>query len=584
MVLGGPTAIGRYAIRESLGTGGFATVYRAYDPVLDREVALKVLHPHLAQEEDTRERFIREGRTLARIHHPNIVQVFDAGVAEGSVYLAMQLIEGRSLATIVRDGGPLSVGRVARITEQVGAALSALHERGLIHCDIKPANILLDREHGRAVLLDLGVARRLDETASTRGWLWGTPAYMAPEQIAPDGTVSPRTDVYQLGATAHALLAGEPPFTGQPTQVMYAVMHQAPPDLALLRPGVPPRIAAEIGQALSKDPDVRPHSAAAFAGALAMAVDSDSGTVESEAITQRIFAGALPPADSSLGAQPTLALAGGAPAEMHPGRSQRASSAGRDRSSAPGERPSRPRSRVPMVVGGAVAALLLAGAAGLAWMMDGGSDGGSVTGSQTPIAGVVAEATRTPAAAAAPTQTQPSPSPSPVPTPSPEPTPAATATSRPTATPQPTSTPQPTPTPARPTPSPPAATATPPPVAGAVEGIAGLLEQVMQQRRYVPSGPVEPVPINSDAVLYVQRGDGPDGQRLFIFLNDRFLGTDWQDASPAVSNPRSIGPGQFAVSYADGDGGSVPVIFQWNGGGISPNRTAPGHCLPTTGC
>lgn len=107
----------------------------------------------------------------------------------------------------------------------------------------------------------------------------------------------------------------------------------------------------------------------------------------------------------------------------------------------------------------------------------------------------------------------------------------------------------------------------------------------MASRGYTPSGPVEPVPVSGSGVLYVQRGRGTDGHRLFITLNDRFLGTDWQDASPmGVSNPRAIGPGQFVVSYADGAGGAVPVVFTWNGGTLQPDRIAPGHCLPTTGC
>lgn len=268
MAMGPPQLIGRYQLREELGAGGFATVFRAYDPALDREVALKVLHSHLASNPEVAERFVREGRALARVRHPNVVQVFDTGAGDDAPYLAMELIEGRPLSELLIGRGPIPVAQVVAVAEQIAAALAAIHARGLVHRDIKPPNILIEADTGRAVLLDLGVARMLDGGVTATGWLVGTPAYMAPEQIEPDMPITPQTDVYQLGATVYALLAGRPPFEGAPTRVMQAVLRQPPADLSALRPDLPPAVFGVIMEALAKDPARRPQGARAFAAQL----------------------------------------------------------------------------------------------------------------------------------------------------------------------------------------------------------------------------------------------------------------------------------------------------------------------------
>ena len=171
-------AIGRYQLLEQLGEGGFGTVYRAYDPALDREVALKVLQPALARHTAMRERFLREGRALARIRHQNVVQVFDTGEAANTAYLAMELIQGTSLAVEMTRRSPLPLAEVVAIVDQVAAALTAVHARRLLHRDVKPANIIVEAETGRAVLLDLGVARVLDAVSLTwTGYLVGTLSY-----------------------------------------------------------------------------------------------------------------------------------------------------------------------------------------------------------------------------------------------------------------------------------------------------------------------------------------------------------------------------------------------------------------------
>ena len=153
---GEPHLVGRYEIRERLGTGGFASVYRAYDPLLDIERAIKVLHRHLADDPTIRDRFIREGRALARIRHPNLVQVFDAGEAEGRVYLTMELVRGTSLEHILQERGRLPLPELVPIVDEVADALAAVHAAQLVHRDIKPDNILLEQGTNRAVLLDLG--------------------------------------------------------------------------------------------------------------------------------------------------------------------------------------------------------------------------------------------------------------------------------------------------------------------------------------------------------------------------------------------------------------------------------------------
>ena len=287
--------VGRYQLWEELGAGGFAAVYRAYDPTLDRVVAIKVLHGHLARDRELRARFVREGIALARVRHPNVVQIYDAGDTEDTAYLAMELIEGHSLDHLLNVHGPLPLEQVLLITDQIAGALAAVHDCQLIHRDIKPANILWDERRRRAVLLDLGIARVLDVSVATAsGLLVGTPAFMAPEQIEPGGAVSPQTDVYQLGATVYALLSCRLPFAGTTTQVMYAVVHHPPPDLAEVRPDLPPGVVAVVAEALAKDPARRPPGTVVFAAQLrAMAGRPGAHAVRAEGTANRPPPGSL---------------------------------------------------------------------------------------------------------------------------------------------------------------------------------------------------------------------------------------------------------------------------------------------------
>jgi tRNA A-37 threonylcarbamoyl transferase component Bud32 len=272
--------VGRYQLRATLGAGGFAIVYHAYDPLLVRDIALKVLQPHPARDAAVRARFLREGRALARVRHPNVVTVYEGGEDDtGRAYLAMELVDGRTLGAVLAERGPLPLTGTLTVVEQIARALDAVRAAGLVHRDVKPDNIMLEHGSGRVVLLDLGIAHALDLPAVTAAdRVVGTPALMAPEQVTAGGQVTPRTDVYQLGASAYAMLAGRAPFEGTPAAVLDAVANRAPPDLGALRPDLPRAVVEAVAQAMAKDPARRPASAGAFAARLrtaATAVQTD---------------------------------------------------------------------------------------------------------------------------------------------------------------------------------------------------------------------------------------------------------------------------------------------------------------------
>ena len=358
-----PDAIGRYQVFAQLGAGGFATVYRAYDPRLDRDVAIKVLHPTLARDPDMRDRFLQEARALASIRHPHLVRLFDAGEADGIVYLAMEFIAGRSLDAVILHH-PLSVDDVCRIVSQVASALDALHDSGLVHRDVKPANIML-ADDGRAILVDLGVARSLNTDGITSpSVVMGTPGFLAPEQLGDAVAAGPRTDVYQLAATAYTLLTGRPPFQGSPVEVLYAIAHRAAPDLQALCPDLPPGMAAAIVEALAKDPQRRPAHAGAFAGALTAAA-----LPQTVIMSPRPASYARPHAPAATVATARTTVPGPAPAG-EPGRTAAATTMS----------PPRPRRRTivrwPLAIAACGVALVLIGSSAVAvsYRQDHGDD------------------------------------------------------------------------------------------------------------------------------------------------------------------------------------------------------------------
>jgi serine/threonine-protein kinase len=268
---GGSTAVrlGRFLIRATLGTGTFATTFRAYDPYLDRDVALKVLHAADPPGPGGTDHVLGEAKTLARLQHPRIVPIFEAGRDGSHYYIAMPFIEGRTLSEVVADG-PVDPRDAARIIGDVAEALSYAHGLGVVHRDVKPANILLDAG-GAAHLMDFGLAHWRDSAAdpSRDDAILGTPAYMAPEQARGGGADPlPANDQYSLGVVLYELLCGRPPFSGPPLVVLIAAIHHEPPRPVALDPGLPPALEAICLKALAKRPRDRYASCEDLAGDL----------------------------------------------------------------------------------------------------------------------------------------------------------------------------------------------------------------------------------------------------------------------------------------------------------------------------
>jgi eukaryotic-like serine/threonine-protein kinase len=259
----------RYELEELVGTGGMSSVFRARDTLLDRRVAIKILHQHYLDDPEYVERFRREARAVARLSHPNIVTVIDRGEDEGRQYIVFEHVDGENLKELVVRAGPLPVRRAVELALFVADGLAFAHEHGLVHRDVKPQNVLLSRE-GDVKVTDFGIARSLDveHGVTQTGTVLGTGEYLAPEQ-ASGKPVSPATDVYSLGVVLWELLVGGVPFSGQ-NFVVVALRHvnEPPPPLRQLRPDVPLRLAAAVERALAKDPARRFVSMAELASEL----------------------------------------------------------------------------------------------------------------------------------------------------------------------------------------------------------------------------------------------------------------------------------------------------------------------------
>ena len=264
-----PPSIGaRYVMHEALGAGGAATVYRAHDPTTRRDVAVKVLHSHLASASG-RDRFLREVRIAANLSHPNIVPLYDAGQADGHAYYVMPLVSGGSLRRKLEAGGPPPPEASHRILQEVASALAFAHAQGVVHRDIKPDNVLL-ADDGRAMVADFGIAKALSastpglpETVHTvTGIAIGTPAYMAPEQVLGDANVGAGADVYAFGILGYELLAGRPPFTGSSgPEIVARHLHETPLPLQAKAPHADPLLADLIMRCLQKVSADRPSAA-----------------------------------------------------------------------------------------------------------------------------------------------------------------------------------------------------------------------------------------------------------------------------------------------------------------------------------
>ncbi len=264
----GEKLAGRYEVEELVGHGGMSSVYKARDSLLERHVALKILHEQYNADEDFVERFKREARSVAQLQHPNIVTVIDRGEADGRQFIVFEYIEGENLKELVVRKGRLAIREALEIALEVARGLSFAHQNGIIHRDVKPQNVLLNGD-GQAKVTDFGIARSLDTDGMTQtGAVLGTSNYIAPEQ-ASGQRVGAHSDVYALGTVVYESLAGEVPFLGESfVAVAMKHVHEPPPNLLDVRNDVPPRVAAAVDRALEKDPEQRFASMADFAAEL----------------------------------------------------------------------------------------------------------------------------------------------------------------------------------------------------------------------------------------------------------------------------------------------------------------------------
>jgi serine/threonine-protein kinase len=267
----------QYVVDAEIGRGGMAVVYRATDPRLHRRVAIKVLPPELAFNADVRERFLREAQTSAQLAHPHIVPIYTVDEREGLVYFVMGLVEGETLGQRLLREPRLPIPQVRRILTDVADALAYAHSHGVVHRDVKPDNIMLDRATGRALVTDFGIARAAagDSRLTVTGVAIGTPAYMSPEQALGERELDGRSDIYSLGVIGYQMLAGEPPFRASNTPAML-VKHvsEAPRPLQPRCPDAPPGLVNAISRALAKRPEDRWLDANDFRDALSGARDA----------------------------------------------------------------------------------------------------------------------------------------------------------------------------------------------------------------------------------------------------------------------------------------------------------------------
>jgi serine/threonine protein kinase len=263
----GATVKERYALRDRLGAGATACVYRARDRRLERDVAVKVLHPHLTGDPELVERFRREARCAARLNGEHLAPVYDLGSSAGTHFMAMEYVAGRSLKSIIREEAPIEPSRALDLGMQLLKAARSMHDRGIVHRDLKPANAIVDSE-GHLKVIDLGIARANGSELTTTGSILATARYASPEQALGRG-VTAASDLYSIGVILYELLAGRPPFEGDGAVALALKhVHERPPSLAALRPALAPGLASTVMRSLHKDPAHRFADADEFIAAL----------------------------------------------------------------------------------------------------------------------------------------------------------------------------------------------------------------------------------------------------------------------------------------------------------------------------
>lgn len=280
-----PTQFGRYEVVKPLGQGGMATVYQAKDPTLDRLVAIKVIHPHLAHEANFGQRFLQEAKTVAALRHPGIIQIYDLDMVDGVPFMVMEHLSGGTLKDVLQQQGPFDLEKVTALAHQVAQALDAAHQQEIVHRDLKPANILFN-ERNDPILTDFGIAKLLTETAqlSVTGSAVGTPTYMAPEQAKGDHP-TPQSDLYALGVLLYELITGRVPFRGDsPIAVVLQHLEEQPVAPSHYQPELPQAVEAVILKALAKEPQKRFQTAVELSDQFAQAVQDGGARVTASVI------------------------------------------------------------------------------------------------------------------------------------------------------------------------------------------------------------------------------------------------------------------------------------------------------------
>src|SRR5438067_1607151 len=273
--------VGKFELHEIIGEGAMGAVWRAYDSVIRRFVALKLLS-RAGRSADAQDRFMREARAAGALQHPNIVTVYDLGESDEQLFIAMELVDGRDLSSLIAVSEPLALERKLDIVIEVLQGLSYAHERGVIHRDVKPSNVRIASD-GSVKIMDFGIARLQSADVTGSGAIVGTPTYMAPEQIT-NGAITPGTDVYAVGCLLYELLCYRKPFEGETVHgVLYQVLTTYPKPLRTMAPSIPAALERVVSKALDKAPEDRYETARQMQSALVSLRAALSGAADTSA-------------------------------------------------------------------------------------------------------------------------------------------------------------------------------------------------------------------------------------------------------------------------------------------------------------